>query len=194
MNFSWNSYIKKPTRGRNILDLVFTNDHFLIHNYNMIVNSYLSDYFTIIINLNLPTGERLRSPQLKNHYHSKLSELNLKDADEEDWYRLNLLFNQIDWDSSLQELSPIESLRKFINILEENASLVFPIQKRFQPSDGDSSKQSKYKSNNKIPKPVRRLMRSKTKLSKSILKVKSCQKYLMMKENLETIEIKLKES
>ena len=51
-----------------------------------------------------------------------------------------------------------------------------------------------FKSNKKIPKPIRELMRSKTKLSKAILKVKSLQKYLKMKESLELIEIKLRDS
>ena len=111
--FFMEQYIKKPTRNRNILDLVFTNDHFLIHNYNTIVNSSLSDNLTIIINLNLAKSDSLKSQIQKNHYFSKISELNCKEADDEDWCRLNLLF----------------------------------------------------KSKNKIPKPVRRLMRSKTKLS-----------------------------
>ena len=50
--FFLEQYIKKPTRGNNILDLVFTNDHLLIHSYQTIVNSRLSDHFTICLNLN----------------------------------------------------------------------------------------------------------------------------------------------
>ena len=192
--FFMEQYIKKPTRNKNILDLVFTNDHFLIHNYNIIVNSSLSDHFTIIINLNLKKSDSLKSQEQINHYFSKISELDLKEADEEDWYRLNLLFNKINWDSSLEELSTEESVQKFINLLEENASLVFKKKKRFQAEDEAGNNQASFKSNNKIPKPVRRLMRSKTKLSKAILKVKSCQKYLKMRESLEAIEIKLKDS
>ena len=50
--FFLEQYIKKPTRGNNILDLVFTNDHLLIHSYQTIVNSILSDHFNICLNLN----------------------------------------------------------------------------------------------------------------------------------------------
>ena len=50
--FFLNQYIKKPTRNRNILDLCFTNDHFLIHDYQTIINSKLSDHYTICIRLN----------------------------------------------------------------------------------------------------------------------------------------------
>ena len=50
--FFMDQYIKKPTRNKNILDLCFTNDQFLILNYQIITNSKLSDHFTICINLN----------------------------------------------------------------------------------------------------------------------------------------------
>ena len=78
--------------------------------------------------------------------------------------------------------------------MEDNASLVFQTQERFKPKDESESKESVFKSNNKIPKPIRKLMRSKSKLSKAILKVKSCKKYLKLKDDLEDIELKLKES
>ena len=38
--FFMEQYIKKLTRNQNILDLCFTNDHFLIHSYKIIVNSH----------------------------------------------------------------------------------------------------------------------------------------------------------
>ena len=50
--FFLDQYIRKPTRGRNILDLVLCNNHYLIRDYRIIVNSSLSDHYTICINLN----------------------------------------------------------------------------------------------------------------------------------------------
>ena len=123
MNFFMEQYIKKPTRGRNVLDLVFTNDHFLIHNYSIIVNSNLSDHNTICINLSLKETSNSKPQQQKNYFFSKIAESNLKEADEEDWFRLNLLLNQISWESILEELSPEDSLNKFISVLEENVEL-----------------------------------------------------------------------
>ena len=55
-------------------------------------------------------------------------------------------------------------------------------------------KNEHFKSNNKIPKNVRVLMRTKKKISKQILLTKSVKKYLKLKENLEATELKLKES
>ena len=192
--FFMEQYIKKPTRGRNILDLVFTNDHFLIHNYNIIVNSMLSDHFTICINLSLKESTNPQSQQQKNYHFSKIAESNLKEADEEDWFRLNLMFNQINWESILEELSPDEALNKFISVLEENVEIVFKKQKRFQADGKEENGEKKFISNNKIPRPIRKLMRKKCKLSKAIMKTKSCNRYLKMRESIEDIEIKLKES
>ena len=187
--FFLEQYIRKPTRNKNILDLVFTNDHFLIHSYQVIVNSTLSDHSTICINLALKTP-KTKSEVKKNHNSSKISELNLKDADEEDWYRLNLMLNGLNWGSILEDLSPEESLHKFISILEEYCSIVFNKRKCFQ-EDGP---EPRFKSNNKIPKSVRILMRNKGKLSKAILRTKSTKRYLEMKEKLDDIETKLKDS
>ena len=187
--FFLEQYIKKPTRKRNILDLVFTNNHFLIHNYNMIVNSKLSDHFTICINLSLGSAQKSTSKKTENHYFSKISEYNLKDGDEEDWFRLNLMFNQVNWDSILEELSPEESIKKFLSILEENVILIFKKQKRFQ-EEGTQE----FKSKNKIPRSVRIQMRNKTNLSKKILRVKSSENYIKLTDKLEKIESSLQES
>ena len=191
--FFLEQYITKPTRNKNILDLVFTNDHFLIHNYEIIVNSILSDHFTICVNLSLKTGQKNIQEKQKNHYLSSLAEYNMKDADDEDWYRLNLMLDCIDWDSILQELSTEESTMKFISILEEHVELIFKKKQQFQAEEENESSPV-HKSKNKIPKPVRIMMRNKSKLSKSILRVKSVNKYLKMRGKLEELEQKLKDS
>ena len=49
------NYVKTATRGRNILDLVFTNNHLLINNYRTTINKKLSDHYLLTIDLNLPT-------------------------------------------------------------------------------------------------------------------------------------------
>ena len=149
--FFMEQYVRKPTRGRNVLDLVFTNDHFLIHNYSIIVNSSLSDHNTICINLSIKETSTPEPQQQKNNYFSKIAESNLKEADEEDWYRLNLLLNQINWDSILEELSPEESLNKFVSVLEENVDIVFKKQKHFQNKDKEQIEKKTFKSNNKSP-------------------------------------------
>ena len=66
--------------------------------------------------------------------------------------------------------------------------------KHFLTEENTDNTEQKFKSKNKIPKSVRILMRNKTKLSKAILKTNSLQKYLKMKDTLEVIETKIKES
>ena len=146
----------------------------------MIVNSKLSDHFTICLNLSLGGNLKSNPAKNENHFFPFISEYNLKDGDDENWYRLGLMLNQINWDSILEELCPEESLKKFVSILEDNVALIFKKQKVFQSDSGQV-----FKRKNKIPRPVRILMRNKTKLSRRIMKVKSTEKYLKMKDKLE---------
>jgi hypothetical protein len=99
----------------------------------------------------LGSSTKSKSQDKKNHYHSIISEFNLFEGDEVDWYRLNLLFDQVNWNSILEELSPEESLQKFISILEENVFLVFKNHKKVKEETNPC--EEKFKSNNKIPKP-----------------------------------------
>ena len=91
--FFLDQVIKKPTRNQNILDLCFTNDHFLFHNYQTIINSNLSDHFTICINLNYENIKKSPNKKKTNHYETVIPEYSLKAGDDEDWMRLNLLGN-----------------------------------------------------------------------------------------------------
>ena len=192
--FFLDQVIRKPTRNQNILDLCFTNDHSLVHDYQMIINSNLSDHFTICIHLNYET---IRKPTVKkrtNHYHTVIPEYDLKNGDEEDWMRLNLLLNDVNWESLLEETSPEESLARFLNILEEKVPLVFSKHPSFSEEDSSSPQEEKFRNGNKIPKPIRNLMRSKAKISKSMLRTKSVAKYSKLRDELEGIESQLKTS
>ena len=187
--FFLDQYIKKPTRNKNILDLCFTNDHFLIHNYQVIVNSQLSDHFTICLNLNY---EKLKKPEKKvksNMYQTTIPEYDLKAGDEEDWLRLNLLLNKINWETIFQNLSTEECLISFLKVLEENIALVFSKRPEYQDPVETTSN---FSSKNKIPRKIRNLMRNKSKLSKTLLKIKSVSRYLKLKGKLELIENELK--
>ena len=186
--FFLSQYIKKPTRNRNILDLCFTNDHFLIHDYHTIVNSKLSDHYTICINLNYEKIRKVKDGKKTNHYETSVPEFDLKAGDDEDWMRLNLLINETKWDSLMENLSAEESLNAFLKVVEQNVSLVFTKKKEsFQPS-------GQFRSKNKIPREVRNLMRKKRNLSKVMLKAKSFSRLLKLRENLEAIELKLQNS
>ena len=46
-------------------------------------------------------------------YHSKIPEFNFRNADEEDWTRLNLEFDKVDWTNLLENQSPEEMRKRF---------------------------------------------------------------------------------
>ena len=191
--FFMDQYIRKPTRNRNILDLCFTNDHFLIHNYQTIVNSKLSDHFTIRINLNYENVTKPTSKKKVNHSQTKIPEYDLRGGDEEDWMRLNLLLDKVDWSNVMKNLSPEDSLSEFLNILERNVSQVFKKHKDFE-EEKVIHPEGRFRSGNKIPRNIRNMMRNKAKISKSILRTKSVKKFLALKDKLEMIEANLQKS
>ena len=173
---------------------MFTNDHSIIHSYNTIVNSFLSDHFTICLNLNYENVRKPTKKKRSNHYHTIIPEYDLKDGDEEDWLRLNLLLNEVKWEEQLSATSSEESLGQFLAILESKVPLVFNKHPAFKEEESSSHKEEKFNNGNKIPRTVRNLMRNKAKISKALLRTKSVAKYLRMKENLEKVESQLKSS
>ena len=62
---------------------------------------------------------------MENLYHSELPEYNFRDADEEDWMRLNCEFDKLNWDSLLDNLSPAEMIETFLIILQDKVALIF---------------------------------------------------------------------
>ena len=141
----------------------------------MIVNSQLSDHYTICANLNYEKVNSKSARRVENLYHSKLPEYNFRDADEEDWMRLNLEFDKLNWDSLLGNLSPAEMIEIFLNILQDKVALIFKKlpqfenpQKQLDPNRADPNraeldkKKESFSSNNKIPRKIRILMRNKS--------------------------------
>ena len=191
--FFLTQYIRKPTRNRNILDLCFTNDHFLINDYQTIVNSKLSDHYTICINLNYEKIQKSDDCNKTNHYQTKVPEFDLRAGDDEDWLRLNLLLDETRWESLMEDLSAEESLKVFLNVLEEKVSTIFTKKAQFNDEKSDQPA-GRFKSGNKIPREIRKLMRKKRNISKAMLKIKSLTRLLKLRENLEEIETKLQSS
>ena len=167
--FFMEQYIKKPTRNKNILDLCFTNDQFLIHNYQVIVNSQLSDHFTICINLNYEKVKKKEIKKKSNQYRTTVPEYDLMAGDEEDWLRMDMIFRNVNWESLLENLSPTEALSKLLNVIEEKIPLVFNKHSDFLEKESNHPS-SRFSSNNKIPKKIRILMRNKSTISKAMLR------------------------
>ena len=125
-DFFLDQFIRKPTRGRNILDLVFCNNHFLIRDYGIIVNSALSDHYIIRIDLSLEDKTATRKPQSKQNLSStKLPEFDYFQCDEEDEVRIKTLLRKINWEDKFYGLSLHEKLETSYGIVEFNVGVIF---------------------------------------------------------------------
>ena len=78
--------------------------------------------------------------------------------------------------------------------MEEKVTIILQKRKEFLDEDLANQPAGAFSNNNKIPRKVRNMMRNKSKLSKAILRSKSAQRFLKLKEKLEEIEIQLKSS
>ena len=103
------NFIKTPTRGNNVLDLVFSNNHALINHHKTIVNNRLSDHNLLNLSLNFSYNQPVKAAQVKNPYSSKIYEYDTNNADEEDWARLEHYLQQID-DKQLENLDAEEQM------------------------------------------------------------------------------------
>ena len=70
------NYIYTATRGQNILDLVFSNNHQLVSNYSTTVNNKFSDHHLLTVNLNFTYNQENLS--------SRIYEYNVKNASKSD--------------------------------------------------------------------------------------------------------------
>ena len=129
-----------------------------------------------------------------NIYHSKIPEFNFRNADEEDWTRLNLEFDKVDWTNLLENQSPEEMTTSFLNKVLEKVSLVLKKKPQFEESPNEETKENSFSSKNRISRKIIILMRNKSKAPKSLLRTKSKQRYLILNYNIEAIEKELKDS
>ena len=138
----------------------------------MVVNSQLSDHNTICLNLNYENVKVAKTERRTNHYHSQIPEYNFHDADEEDWLRLNLELDKVDWSSIMDDKSSDELTEAFLVKLLEKVSLIFKKLSSFDDNE-EKIQQKQFSSKNKIPREIRILMRNKRKISQAIQRAKS---------------------
>ena len=101
-NFMEN-YIHTATRGKNTLDLVFTNNHKLVNNYTTSVNNKLSDHHLLTVALNFSYNKEIKDAKVTNPYTTKVYEYKLAEATESDWKRFDRILEQENSSSSNKE-------------------------------------------------------------------------------------------
>ena len=180
--------IDTPTRGKNILDLVFSNNPQLINFYNIIINKKLSDHNTVEANLNFSYNQENKDEKAVNPYSTKLFEYDSKGADDEDWERFSEHVGFLDPGEELSGKKPKEILEKIVVILEKAAEVCLKKKPEFENKDRN---EGGFKKGTFIPKRVRKLLRKKEKLSKKVMKSNSWMKNFDTMKELEDVEAKL---
>ena len=181
-------YCLTPTRGRNILDLILSNNSSIISTYTTIVNSKFSDHFLLKIWLNISYNQSSNEGKREYPYTTILQQFDLENANDKDWLRFNSLLETVDFEEETKFMNTKQKLRKFYEVLEGTALEVFKKKKEY---DENKSKEESTKPKNKIPKRVRQLMKRKSKLSKLILASKQWWKTYEIVEEIEEIEKEL---
>ena len=182
--------VKSATRGNNILDLCFTNNHTLINDYSMTINHNFSDHNLLETDLRFSFNIEKQKKKRENPYKTKVYEYETEKGDEEDWMRFEKLLDLIDIEKEFGRAENVEKkVKKLYDLLESTTSLVFPKKKMF-----DDTETSAQERGNKIPKKIRQLMRRKKKVSAQVLSSKSWQKNFKKMEELKEIENELDKS
>ena len=179
--------INTPTRGYNILDLVFTNSSNLTSGYSTIINRKFSDHNILKVKLNYEYKND-RKVKRKNPYPNKIYEYDLMNAIEEDWIRYEVLMSKLSetFEEQSRNENTEEKLTRFYNIVEKAVVTLFEKKEAFKSEDEKEKKQK-----NRIPKEMRKLMMKKSCLSKKIISSCSEIKTLKLMKTLEQIENEL---
>ena len=126
------NHIKTATRGKNILDLCFTNNHTLINDYKITVNRDFSDHNLIQTDLRFSFNVQKLKKKKENPYHTKLYEFDVENGDAEDWMRFEKLLDLIDVEKEFGGPMKVdEKVKKFYDLLEATTALVFQKKKIF---------------------------------------------------------------
>ena len=190
------NYIKTATRGKNTLDLAFTNNHLLIGGYETTVNKKLSDHFLLTVALNFTYNRETKVPKVKNPYTTKVYEYNLFDATESDWMRFDTVLAgiSIDFEEETKNENVEAKLAKVYENVERATNIVFKKKKDFEDeAPEENGNFFKKMSKNKIPLKIRTLLKRKKKLSNKILSSTSWQKNYKTMVELKEVEEEIDE-
>ena len=186
------NYVNTATRGNNILDLVFTNNHLLVNSYITTVNKKMSDHYLLTIALNFTYNAETKKKKVTNPYSTKVYEYNLNEASENDWKRFNAILESVskDFEVETRNENAEVKLAKVYEYVERATHVVFMKKKIFED---ETEKEEIKVTRNKIPKRIRALMKKKKKLSSQILSSSSWRKNYKTMVELEEVETEIDE-
>ena len=172
--------VEKPTRDRNILDLLFVNDNAMINSTKVLKNRTISDHDCIIANTNIIKGCK-KSITYENCSASPMNCYN---------------FNKADWDKVRKTINEAKLVDKLSNenlTLDQKVELLYDEIINCCKSAGIPVKKGPPK--HEIPRDRRILFRRRTKLLHKLEKYKNVtEKFMRFQEELDNINEQLDRS
>ena len=176
-------YIQKPThKDGNTLDLVFTNNEYLIHDYSILpVLQSTSNHSIVMVSTSLKVQNFVCDDERPGP-RTKFNALNFF-SEEIDWTKLKDDLNQIDWNEKLNTDDPQEILENINQICLDVCRERIPVR---------TTKDTKKKS--KVERYRRSLTKRRRKIIKQLLKCTSQSKKTKITQELLKIEKDLQKS
>ena len=172
-----------PTRGSNVLDLILTNAEDLFGNTRVEESGTLSDHKWVISDIDISLTRTDDASSETPIYLTKIPNYNWKKGSVEQWDNYQEILNSVDWIAETRDMD-VEEKIEFLNGKMEEA-----VSRTFQ----DLLERKKIK-RKRIPKEVRAKYRRKAKLSKEIYLTKSKTKLNRLIEEVDKIELEIRDS
>jgi hypothetical protein len=182
--------IMEPTRGDAALDLLFTNNQELFSNITVIENVIISDHKTTLAGLNIIVGQKISKP-VTNFSASTLPLYNFDIATESEWTEIRDNLSKFNWLKYRQSTNPDDLLSYIIEALVSSTSSVL---KKKTENKALSSGGVPFRSNNRIPREVRTLLRRKLQASKRLKTATTPSRCSKFRDILIATEIELRDS
>ena len=177
-------YIQKPTRGKNILDLLFLNNEKLLHHYS-VQETILSDHNLIIAHTTLT--------ERNNIADSNTGVSSNQDQDQECFRHLNFFHEQINWEEIQEDLKEMDWSVKMDGLCAQDIYRLF-LEETLKVCTKHVPRKKPPPKQKKIPHDRRILMRKRAKLNKQIKCSKNERNKKEMTNKILLIEEQLKDS
>ena len=176
--------VDRPTRGSNILDLIFVDRDDIISHIDVVPTLVLSDHslVTAFLGIGLPDSSPSSSSLGHNLFSSSIPRFNTAKGDESAWEEYKIALNSTSWEETLQSgLSVSEKVMALVSSMEKAVSSIFPLRTGKAPG-------------NKIPVNVRKLMRARSAASAWVLSASTPEDTATARGELFHIESVLRDS
>ena len=124
-HFHLNQHVTEPTRQRNILDLIFTNNESLINNIIISETTY-SDHKLIEAHGNFTCPQK-KQKETQHKGPFGIFNFNSKNIN---WEEINQELTSVDWNTLLNDSDPIQSLDVLTNIVKNTCQTHVPLKKK----------------------------------------------------------------